>query len=150
MDSSAFNILLVEDDDVDVEAFERAKIRSRLPINVRVASDGILALEILRSQCDHSMIDPCAIVLDLNLPRMSGLEFLAELRKDDELKHHLVFVMSTSGDRRDVEAAQALGVAGYMIKSDEVANLVNLITKMATHSRGPDGQLGGAPDARYN
>ena len=126
LDSDTLHILLVEDDEVDVEAFERARLRSDLPVKVTVADDGIHALQILRSP----MSMPCVVVLDLKLPRMSGLEFLAELRADDDLKEQTVFVLTTSSAERDIETAQELGVSGFMVKSGRVSDLLGLITKI--------------------
>ena len=130
MDSDTLHILLVEDDEVDVEAFQRAKSRSELTINLRVAYDGIQALEILRGKSGDPMPLASVVVLDLNLPRMNGLEFLAELREDEKLKKQAVFVLSTSSAEREIEAAQELGVAGFMVKSGRVSDLLGLITKI--------------------
>ena len=67
---------------------------------------------------DVTVRQPCVILLDLNLPRMNGLEFLDQLRRDAEWKDSVVFVLTTSNSDRDRVASQAKYVAGYLLKSE--------------------------------
>lgn len=111
------SILLVEDDEVDVRAVKRALRDLKIVNSVTVASDGIEALEALRGKNGRErMKKPFLILLDLNMPRMGGIEFLDELRRDPELTRSLVFVMTTSGDEEDRFRAYDRHVAGYMLK----------------------------------
>lgn len=125
MSPGPLNILLVEDDAVDVmnvqRAFQRAHIRNPL----FVASDGEEALELLRrSSIPHGRR---LVLLDLNLPRMNGIEFLKELRGDPALRTIPVVVLTTSADDRDKTAAFDLHVAGYLLKPVGLKSFVELM-----------------------
>jgi CheY-like chemotaxis protein len=112
------NVLLVEDNEVDVEGVQRAFKRYKIRNPIIVARDGIEALDMLRGNGESVPIQrPYMVILDLNLPRMDGIEFLQELRRDPGLKDSIVFVLTTSQDRDDKLASYDLNVAGYMVKS---------------------------------
>ncbi len=119
MIDKAVTFLLVEDDDVDVLGFQRALQRQKIANPVEVARDGVEALERLRGLNGREKLQkPYIILLDLNMPRMSGLEFLQELRQDEELHPAIVFVVTTSRDEKDRLAAYDQNVAGYIVKSE--------------------------------
>lgn len=118
-------ILLVEDDAIDVRAIKRAFKAQNITNPLVEARDGIEALEILRGAPDRPRIThPILVLLDLNMPRMNGLEFLAEIRKDERLRELVVFVLTTSKAEEDMVEAYRLNVAGYMAKSDPIGALV--------------------------
>jgi CheY-like chemotaxis protein len=118
------NILLVEDDHVDVMTVKRAFARNRITNPLFVAADGLEALELLRGgSVPH---DRRLILLDLNMPRMNGIEFLRELRRDPELQHTPVVVLTTSNDERDKIEAYNFNVAGYLLKPVTFLNFVEL------------------------
>ena len=121
------NLLLVDDDDLDVMAMRRALTKARVANPVYVARDGLQALEMLRGKGDNPVPSPRLILLDLNMPRMNGLEFLAELRDDKELKNSIVFVLTTSEDDDDIARAYESLVAGYMVKSKAGEDFVKLV-----------------------
>jgi CheY-like chemotaxis protein len=108
------NILLVDDDAVDVMNVQRAFKKSNIHNTLYVAGDGNQALELLRSGTMPSTNR--LILLDLNMPRMNGLEFLRALRADPELRATPVVVLTTSNDDRDRLQSYAHNVAGYLIK----------------------------------
>jgi CheY-like chemotaxis protein len=111
------SILLVEDDEVDVMAVKRALRDLKVANPLFHAKDGIEALEILRGENGRELIPrPYLILLDLNLPRMNGLEFLKELRQDPDLHRSIVFVMTTSAADEDRFRAYDQNVAGYVLK----------------------------------
>ena len=112
------HILLVEDDDVDVMNVERAFKKNNISNPLLVAKDGQEALDMLKGKNGREKLVPTpqVILLDLNMPRMGGLEFLQKLRKDRELKNISVFVMTTSDEDSDKFAAYDLNVAGYILK----------------------------------
>lgn len=118
MESKPINILHIEDDAVDAMVMERALKRCDLKMNLFKATNGMEALDLLKGQNGKEKITPLPriILLDLNMPKMNGIEFLRELRADPELKHISVFVMTTSSDEQDRTEAHNLNVAGYMIK----------------------------------
>lgn len=110
-------ILLVEDDELDVISVRRALKKIELDHELITAYNGIEALNKLREhRGGHNEDLPDVVLLDINMPKMNGIEFLSELRKDPDLKHLKVFVMTTSGDQHDRTATENLGVSGYLIK----------------------------------
>ncbi len=110
-------ILLVEDDRVDVMTVQRALKKNRISNPLYVARTGVEALAMLRG-VGVSVISPppALILLDLNLPKMSGIEFLAELRQDPVLCSLPVIVLTSSDEPRDRAAAFEYDVADYIIK----------------------------------
>ena len=112
--SQQLNILLVEDDDVDVMNVRRAFSQHHITNPLFVAADGVDALQKLRSE--EIPKGRRLVLLDLNMPRMNGIEFLRELRKDPELSSTPVVVLTTSNDDRDKVDAYELNVAGYLLK----------------------------------
>ena len=112
------SLLLVEDDDVAAEAVIRGLRKHANDCHVVPAADGVTALEILRGKhAAHRIAKPYLVLLDLNIPRMNGFEFLRELRADNELRGTVVFVLTTSGAEPDRERAYREQIAGYMVKS---------------------------------
>jgi CheY-like chemotaxis protein len=113
------NFLVVEDDEVDIKALKRAFKELRLCNPIRFARDGIEALEILRGENgQEKLAKPYLVLLDLNMPRMNGIEFLDEVREDPEHHSAIVFVMTTSSAEEDRIKAYDKNVAGYMLKSN--------------------------------
>jgi CheY-like chemotaxis protein len=113
-DQRTLHILLVEDDQVDVMTIRRAFEKNKILNPLYVASNGIEALAMLRD--DRVPRDRRLVLLDLNMPGMSGIEFLRELRADPELRSTPVVVLTTSNDERDKVNAYGLNVAGYLVK----------------------------------
>ncbi len=111
-------ILVVEDDDIDAMGIERAMRKLRILNTMHRAKDGIEALSILRETAPARLSKPYIILLDINMPRMNGLEFLAELRVDNNLSDAVVFVLTTSKADEDRVAAFNYNVAGFMVKSN--------------------------------
>lgn len=126
--SSTVNILLVEDDHVDTQAFMRSLAKQKIVNPVLIARDGIEALEILRGQNGKQSISrPYVIMLDLNMPRMDGFQFLAAVREDPELRTSLIFVLTTSNDEKDKAQAYDHLIAGYFLKSDVADGFMNIV-----------------------
>jgi CheY-like chemotaxis protein len=107
------HILLVEDDDIDAMTVKRTLKELGAPNPLDRAIDGERALAFLRNPANAR---PGLILLDLNMPRMNGLEFLRELRADPELRPLTVVVLTTSDDDRDKVEAYQFNVAGYILK----------------------------------
>jgi len=115
--SESIKILLVDDDEVDRQTIIRAFAKGEITNPIVVADDGMHALEILRGTPTTSPLQrPYIILLDLNMPRMNGLEFLEALREDPDLSTSLVFVLSTSNAEADKLAAYSHKVAGFITK----------------------------------
>jgi CheY-like chemotaxis protein len=107
------SLLMIEDDDIDATAMKRALHKLKLLNPVYRARDGLEGIELLRA---GEVPSPYIILLDLNMPRMNGLEFLEELRSDPALTHSVVFVLTTSKSDEDILAAYREHVAGYLFK----------------------------------
>lgn len=115
------HILLIEDDDVDVMTVRRSLQELGASNPLDLVCDGESALEFLR---DPSQARPGLILLDLNMPRMNGLEFLAELRKDPALRSIPVVVLTTSQLESDRIGSFHQAVAGYMVKPVDYTQFV--------------------------
>jgi len=103
-------ILLVEDDEIENLKFERAFKRLGYNHKVINARNGEEAL----SLCE--LEQPNLILLDLNMPKMNGLEFLSLLKSDENLRHIPAIILTTSNNHNDINNAYKIGVAGYVIK----------------------------------
>ena len=126
--TNMLNILLVDDDDIDVMNVRRAFKKAGISNPLWVAENGIEALALLRSGeiPDHNRL----ILLDLNMPRMNGIEFLRELRKDPALSSIAVVMLTTSNEDRDKIDAYKLNVAGYLLKPVTFPSFVDLMTTL--------------------
>ena len=117
-------ILLVEDDEVDAMTVKRALQELKVTNRVDVAANGEEALKLLR---DPQHENPCIILLDLNMPKMPGLEFLRIIKQDEKLKRIPVVVLTTSHDEQDKIESFDLSVAGYMIKPVDYWQFVEVV-----------------------
>jgi CheY-like chemotaxis protein len=111
-------LFLIEDDDIDAMSITRKFKHREITNPIIRAKDGIEALELLAS---GRISRPFIILLDLQMPRMNGLEFLTKLRADNDYKNSVVFILSTSQNENDIFDSYESNVAGYFIK-DEVNN----------------------------
>jgi CheY-like chemotaxis protein len=127
-DANTINILLVDDDDLDVMNVKRAFEKGKIANPVFVARDGIEGLAMLRGT--ELPRERRLILLDLNMPRMNGIEMLRELRKDPQLRATPVVVLTTSNEDRDRTEAYDLNVAGYLLKPVTFVNFVELMSAL--------------------
>ncbi|MFZ2957677.1 MAG: response regulator [Candidatus Ozemobacteraceae bacterium] len=128
MQGKTVSILLIEDDEVDAMTIKRGFQRARIANQIVRAKDGIEGLELLRGEAKAGELGkPCIILLDLNMPRMNGFEFLDELRNDSALKQTIVFVLTTSKDEKDIDRVYDQNVAGYIVKKEAGKEFLNLI-----------------------
>jgi CheY-like chemotaxis protein len=127
------NILLVDDDEVDAITVRRAFDVANIPSRISVARDGIEALEVLRS----GGLPPGRrlILLDINMPRMNGIELLRELRADPALATLTVIVMTTSNEDRDRVDAYRMNVAGYILKPVSFQSFERTMTMISAYWR---------------
>ncbi len=133
MSDKTLNILLVEDDDVDRMNVQRAFQKNNIGNPIYVARNGIEALEMLQSRGDISPLVPIErrlILLDLNMPKMNGLEFLKELRQNPELRSIPVIVLTTSDEEQERVEAYQLNVAGYILKPVTFTKFADVITTL--------------------
>ncbi len=117
-------ILLVEDDLVDVMTVKRAIRDVNIPNELAVAGNGEEALEYLENSENQL---PGLILLDLNMPRMNGVEFLSVIKKDDRLKMIPVIVLTTSNQEKDIVESFKLSVSGYMLKPVDYREFLDIM-----------------------
>ncbi|HEV7380758.1 MAG TPA: response regulator [Dyadobacter sp.] len=125
-------ILLVEDDEVDIMNVKRAFKKNNISNPLLVAHNGIEALEVLRST-ESDAPKPKIILLDLNMPRMGGIEFLKEIRQDPALSKLSVFVMTTSNEDGDKIDAYNLNVAGYILKPLSMDRFISAVSTLKSY-----------------
>ena len=122
----SISCLLIDDDDDDQEIFSMALKDLKDPVHCAFANDGIHALELL----NNGSYTPDVIFLDMNMPRMNGIQCLGELRKMNRLKHIPVYIYSTSKDPFSAEAVKLLGAKGYLVKPSDVPALTNMLAEV--------------------
>lgn len=132
MNEKPTTILLIDDDDVDVMTVKRAFKKNNITNPLYVASNGVEALELLRSNELSKRLPGKRrlILLDMNMPKMSGTEFLRELRADPALRAIPVIVLTTSNEDKDVLEAYNLNVAGYIIKPVTFTKFVEVMAAL--------------------
>ncbi|WP_233270346.1 response regulator [Chachezhania sediminis] len=121
------NIILIEDDDGDAKAIRRAFGKSGIANPIHRMRDGVEGLAFLRGELDIPPPEHFVILLDVNMPRMNGIELLTELRADPQLRRALVVVLTTSDDERDIIAAYDANVAGYILKRNAGFDFLELV-----------------------
>ena len=117
-------ILLVEDDSIDVMTVKRALKELDVANPLVATGDGEEALEYLQN---HASSKPCVILLDLNMPRMSGMEFMEIAKADESLRTIPIIVFTTSNTEQDITKSFELGAAGYMVKSVDYSKFIETI-----------------------
>ncbi len=131
--ATAIMILMADDDADDRLMTQEALEESRLINGLHFVEDGEDLMDYLHRRGRYADLGntplPGLILLDLNMPRMNGIEFLRELRSDEKLRHTPVVVLTTSDDERDKINAYNLNVAGYLLKP---VTFVNFVEVMAT------------------
>ncbi len=117
INAKPFVVLLAEDEPADAHLVRIALRENRLLVDLHVARDGVEALQFLRREEPHGEAPrPSLILLDLNMPRMDGREFLAVVKSDPALSNIPVVVLTTSDVERDVVASYQLSAASYITK----------------------------------
>jgi len=122
-------ILLVEDDPADVELTLRALKAINLANHINVVRDGAAALDFLRTAKEL----PKVVMLDLKLPKVSGIEVLTAIRKDPRHKLIPVVVMTSSREEPDVAACYALGVNSYIVKPVEFEAFAKAVAEVGLY-----------------
>ncbi len=129
-------ILLVEDNPDDVLLTKRALQRSNIMNEVIVTADGVEALEFLKREGNYSGLEdelPVVVLLDLKMPRMNGLEFLAKLREDETLRLLPVVVLTSSGEDQDIVESYNLGANSYIQKPVDFDQFVKAIQTLGLY-----------------
>ena len=118
MKNNQATVFLVEDDEIEAEAVHRAFYKLGIDNPICTARDGFEALKVLRGEANKEITPPILILLDINMPRMNGHEFLAELRQDSVLSDTKVFVLTTSESQKDMDRAIDMNIEGYLSKEN--------------------------------
>jgi CheY-like chemotaxis protein len=127
--SKPLNILLVDDDDGDAKAVQRAFQKARIANPIIRAVDGMDALDMLRGANGKAKPpSPFMLLVDLNMPRMNGIQLVKTLRDDDDLRKSIVFMLTTSKREEDKVAAYDLNVAGYIVKQTAGQDFLKLVS----------------------
>jgi len=130
------NILLVEDDDGDAKAMERAFIKARIANPIVRVVDGVDALDLLKGTNGKTKIpSPNILIVDLNMPRMNGIQLVQAIRADEEIRQAIVFVLTTSKREEDKMAVYNLNVAGYIVKATAGQDFLRLVDLMNCYWR---------------
>ena len=129
MDENLIKVLLVEDDDIDAEEVKRSFKKSRIMNPLVRAKDGQDALDLLRAN-DNQLVGEVVVLLDLNMPRMNGHEFLKEVRNDPELTKLPIFVITSSDEESDIDSAYKAHVSGYIIKPINKGEMVKVLENL--------------------
>lgn len=132
MEDKQTSILLIDDDEVDVMTVKRAFKKNNITNPLYMATNGLEGLAMLRGNEMPKLLPGGrrVILLDLNMPKMGGIEFLRELRADPELKPLPVIVLTTSNEDKDKVEAYNLNVAGYIIKPVTFSKFVEAVATL--------------------
>jgi CheY-like chemotaxis protein len=134
--SKPLSILLVEDDDGDAKALQRAFHKAKIANPIMRAIDGIEALDILKGVNGKAKpASPYLLLIDLNMPRMSGIQLVQAIRQDEILRPAVVFILTTSKREEDMMAAYDLNVAGYIVKETAGHDFLNLVSLLDAYWR---------------
>lgn len=125
-----YNILVVEDDEIDQINIKRAFEKVKIVNPIVFAGDGLLAMEAIDS---GKVSKPLLILLDINMPRMNGIEFLQALREKTGWESTIVVILTTSNAERDKVAAYDMNVAGYVVKPIEFSNLISAVATIGSY-----------------
>lgn len=140
--SEAFEILLVEDDPNDVRLTTHALRKENLANRIRVARDGQEALDVLFAEGPATPIVPRLILLDLKLPKVSGLDVLRRIKADERTRHVPVVVMTSSNQESDLVRSYDLGVNSYVVKPVAFDSFNDVVRQLGIYwllvNRAPD------------
>lgn len=124
--SKALNILLIEDDAIEIMKFNRVMKSLNMTHKIVEAHNGEEALNLLKEKD----LVPDIIILDLNMPKLDGKEFLQILKSDEVLKYIPSIVLTTSGNLKDVKECYSIGIAGYILKPLKYDDYKNRISSL--------------------
>jgi CheY-like chemotaxis protein len=129
-------ILLVEDDDGDAKAVERTFLKARIANPILRVRDGVEAIEMLKGTDQQPRLEPPYLLLvDLNMPRMNGIQLVSAIREDPGLHETIVFMLTTSNRAEDKQAAYSLNVTGYILKERAGEDFLKLFNLVDTYWR---------------
>lgn len=130
--NAQLHLFLIEDDEVDVMNVRRALKKNNLTVPIDHVNNGYEALKLLNHWQSHEItrLKNLLILLDLNMPKMNGLEFLKLLRSNSQFSKIPVIILTTSNQQKDLVAAYDLNVAGYLVKPMEFQTFVETMNAL--------------------
>ena len=132
----AIQILLVEDDDGDARAVERTFVKARIANPIVRAIDGVEALDLMKGTNGRARLRrPYLLLVDLNMPRMDGIQLVTAIREDPALHDTIIFMLTTSNRAEDKQAAYSLNVTGYILKEKAGEDFLKLFSLVDTYWR---------------
>jgi len=147
-------VLYAEDEDNDVFLMERAFAKAQVANPLQTVIDGADAIRYLQGAgkfADRTQFPmPCLLLLDLNLPRRSGLEVLKWVREQPSLRSLPVVILTSSNQDRDIGSAYALGANGYLVKPPSSEKLIDMVTTLRDACLAPDANTQGWLDIKGN
>lgn len=113
---------MVEDDYLDTVDIRRTLDKMNLLYHLEVATNGEEAVELLQARARENGKLPDVVLIDMNMPKMNGLELLSIIRNHDSWKHLKCFIITTSEEKEDKDKVKQLGVSGYIVKPFKINN----------------------------
>lgn len=133
---NAVEFLIIDDDDVSIMAIQRSMRKLSLANPVKVARNGLEALEVLKNSVGaDNKLPPFIITLDLSMPKMNGLEFLEHVRNDSLFNKLVIFVLTTSDAPTDIASAYDKNIAGYIVKENATETLRDALEMLNNYAR---------------
>jgi len=123
-------LFLVEDDDIDAMTIQRSLKRHKIGNPIVRAYDGMEAYNMLKS---NDVSSPYIILLDLQMPRMNGLEFLDKIREDPSLSSSVVFILTTSKAEEDMIEGYRQHIGGYFVKGEAGENFMDIVNVLEAY-----------------
>jgi CheY-like chemotaxis protein len=127
--SKNLKVLLIEDNLIEIMKMKRTLSLLKLDHTIQEAKNGEIALEILQDKSNF----PDLILLDLNMPKMCGIEFLSILKKDENIQHIPTVILTTSDNQKDLEECYRIGVSGYILKPLKYDDYVKKIESVLSY-----------------
>ena len=127
--NKSMSIFCVDDDDIYIEILKRTFGKVGFENEIVTALDGIDALEKLEEMSTEGIL-PQIMLIDINMPRMNGIELLKEIRKNEKYRHVLIYMLSTSDYLNDVKNCYDQGISSYFIKPLELADLKVILSNL--------------------
>ncbi|MCE0721963.1 MULTISPECIES: response regulator [Legionella] len=129
---NSINFMLVDDDEIDIKDIQRTFKKNKINNPLHIATNGVDALNKLLGINGEKKLTPTPkiIILDINMPKMNGIEFMKNIRTNKKLKSLLVFILTTSNSEKDKIDAYNLNAAGYIVKPFQVSEFMEMISSL--------------------
>lgn len=132
----SLSIVIVDDDQVDVKAIKRGFSKAGLDCPVHCAKDGMEALAVLRGEDGNPPLlgKPLLLLVDINMPRMGGVEFIKEMHECENNESCSIFILTTAKKAEEIQSTYNFDITGYIVKEDIESEIDRLITSLKSSS----------------